>query len=63
MAGIPYVGCGVLSSALCMDKAYAKIVFEKEGIPQGKYLVFSRKQIYKDIDAVIRQVEGTITYP
>jgi len=63
MAGIPYVGCGVLSSALCMDKAYAKIVFEKEGIPQGKYLVFSRKQIYKDIDAVIRQVEGTLTYP
>jgi len=63
MAGIPYVGCGVLSSALCMDKAYAKIIFEKEGIPQGKYLVFSRKQVYRDTDSVIRQVEEALTYP
>ncbi len=63
MAGIPYVGCGVLSSALCMDKAYAKIVFEKEEIPQGKYLVFNRKQIYRDIDTVIKEVEKTLTYP
>ena len=44
LAGIPYVGCGVLGSAMCMDKAYSKIVFEKEGIPQGKYLVFIGKQ-------------------
>ena len=29
LAGIPYVGCGVLSSALAMDKAYAKVIFEK----------------------------------
>lgn len=63
LAGIPYVGPGVLGSALGMDKAYSKIVFEKEGIPQGKYLVFGRKQISQDMETIIRQVEALLTYP
>ena len=63
LAGIPYVGCGVLSSALGMDKAYAKVIFEKEGIPQGKYLVFNRKQIAGNIEELINKVEETLTYP
>ena len=37
MLGIPYVGCGVLASAIGMDKAYTKIIFERAGIPQTKY--------------------------
>ncbi len=63
LAGIPYVGCGVLGSALCMDKAYSKIIFEKEGIPQGKYLVFSRKQVYQEVGVIISKVEAELTYP
>ncbi len=63
LAGIPYVGCGVLGSALGMDKAYSKIVFEKEGIPQGKYLVFNRKQIYQTPSAMVKEVEEVLTYP
>jgi len=63
LAGIPYVGSGVLGSALGMDKAYAKILFDKEGLPQGKYLVFSRKQIERDIDSVIKEVERGLEYP
>ncbi|MDF2521972.1 MAG: D-alanine--D-alanine ligase, partial [Clostridia bacterium] len=63
LAGIPYVGCGVLGSAVGMDKAYTKIIFEKEGLPQGDYLVFSRKQIYYENDEVIKEVEGKLTYP
>lgn len=63
LAGIPYVGCGVLGSALGMDKAYAKIIFEKEGLPQGKYLVFSRKQISQEINSIITSVEGILSYP
>lgn len=63
LAGIPYVGCGVLASALGMDKAYAKIIFEKEGLPQGKYLAFNRKQIHNEIDNAIAQVEALLTYP
>lgn len=63
LAGIPYVGCGVLGAALGMDKAYAKIIFEKEGIPQGKYLVADRKQIAGDVDTVTKMVEDMLTYP
>ncbi|HHV98314.1 MAG TPA: D-alanine--D-alanine ligase [Clostridiaceae bacterium] len=63
LAGIPYVGCGVLASALGMDKAYAKIIFEKEGIPQGKYLVFNRKQLNTNLESIIEQVENSLGYP
>lgn len=63
LAGVPYVGCGVLGSALGMDKAYSKIIFEREGIPQGEYLVFSRKQIQCDAEALAKQVEDKLTYP
>ena len=34
---IPYVGCKVLASSIGMDKAYAKIIFEKAGLKQCKY--------------------------
>ncbi|GEE00295.1 D-alanine--D-alanine ligase A [Gordonia spumicola] len=37
---VPYVGCGVLSSALCMDKAMAKEVAARAGIPQCDWLTF-----------------------
>ncbi len=35
---VPYVGCGVLSSALCMDKGMAKEVAERAGIPQCRWI-------------------------
>lgn len=63
LAGVPYVGCGVLGSALGMDKAYSKVVFEKEGIPQGAYLVFSRKQVKQELQAVVEKVEAALPYP
>ena len=38
LAGVPYVGAGVLGSALCMDKAVAKQVIAAAGIPQCRWL-------------------------
>jgi D-alanine-D-alanine ligase len=38
LAGVPYVGCGVLSSALAMDKAMAKEVLARAGVPQAGWL-------------------------
>ncbi len=35
LAGVPYVGSGVLASALCMDKAMAKVVLAAKGLPVG----------------------------
>jgi D-alanine-D-alanine ligase len=37
LAGVPYVGAGVLASALCMDKVRAKIHLSAHGIPQGRF--------------------------
>lgn len=38
MAGVPYVGSGVLGSALAMDKAMAKTVLAQAGLPQARFL-------------------------
>src|SRR5437899_2179708 len=38
IAGVPYVGCGVLASALAMDKVVAKEVLARHGIPQVAYV-------------------------
>jgi D-alanine-D-alanine ligase len=38
MAGVPYVGAGVLASAVAMDKEYAKKLFAAEGLPVGDYV-------------------------
>lgn len=37
MLNLPYVGCGILASSVGMDKVYAKVIFEKAGIPQTKH--------------------------
>ncbi|MCA1835776.1 MAG: D-alanine--D-alanine ligase [Actinobacteria bacterium] len=42
MAGIPYVGAGVLSSAVAMDKEYTKKLLAAAGLPIGRYEVLHR---------------------
>ena len=37
LSGIPYCGCGVLASALCMDKVHANMAFDRRGIPHCKW--------------------------
>lgn len=44
LIGIPYVGCRVFSSSLCMDKAYTKLILEKACIPQAKFLYFKKTE-------------------
>ncbi|HEX5493658.1 MAG TPA: D-alanine--D-alanine ligase family protein [Mycobacteriales bacterium] len=39
MAGIPYVGAGVLASAVCMDKEYTKKLLRVADLPVGDYAV------------------------
>jgi len=39
---IPYVGTKILGSSICMDKAYAKIIFEKAKILQAKYIYIKK---------------------
>jgi len=39
LSGIPYTGCGVLASAVSMDKSFANIIAKKLNIEQPKYVV------------------------
>jgi D-alanine-D-alanine ligase len=42
MAGVPYVGSGVLASAACMDKEFTKKLLRAEGLPVGDFAVVRR---------------------
>ena len=74
---IPYVGCGVLASSVGMDKAYTKVIFEKAGINQAKYLYvkkYKNKEKYTyvdeqfneqdiDINELVKIAKDKINYP
>ncbi|WPX08268.1 D-alanine--D-alanine ligase family protein [Anaerocellum danielii] len=63
LSNIPYVGCGVLSSAICMDKAFAKKLALLEGIPQGHFLVVYKNEYSAKKDYFIRRIESEFSYP
>lgn len=61
LAKIPYVGCGVLSSAISMDKAYTKQIVKGLGIHQAEALILRRADILGD--DISRRVEESFPYP
>lgn len=63
LAGIPYVGAGVLGSAAGMDKAIMKALFAHAGLPQAPYRVIPRRRWQQDPDGVQRECEQTLAYP
>jgi D-alanine-D-alanine ligase len=63
LADLPYVGSGVLASALAMDKAMAKVVLAQAGLPQAPYLVVPERDWRADPDRVAAEVEGRLAYP
>lgn len=60
---IPYVGCDVLSSAVCMDKVLCKDILSKNGIAVADYLWFTCDDIDKSINSVIKAIESRFAYP
>lgn len=63
MANIPYVGAGVLASAVGMDKIMMKKIFAQEGIPQCHYRYFTRTQWQKEQSFHLMEIETTLGYP
>ena len=57
---IPYVGCKVLASSICMDKVYAKMIFEKAHINQAKAVVINAKNGYTYVDEELNHVSTTV---
>lgn len=58
LAGIPYVGSGVIGSSVCMDKCIAKVLFKEAGVPQADWVTVK----YGDnID--VKEIEDILGYP
>src|SRR5699024_133279 len=51
MAGVPFVGSGVLGSAAAMDKAMTKVVLTQAGIPQLPWMLVQRRDWERDAEA------------
>jgi D-alanine-D-alanine ligase len=63
MAGIPFVGSGVLGSALAMDKWRMKDVFAQWGLPNVPYVAFPVHRWRRDSRALVDSLESRLRYP
>ena len=63
LAGVPYVGAGVLGSAAGMDKAVMKTLFAAHGLPIVTHVVVMRRQWEQGAASVTARVSGTLRYP
>jgi D-alanine-D-alanine ligase len=63
LANVPYVGAGVLASAVGMDKAVMKVLFIAAGLPVGPYRVVFRHEWQANRDPVAEDLEKALHYP
>jgi len=63
LAGVPFVGAGVVGSAVGMDKAIFKQVMIAVGLPVLPWVLCTRNQWRREPDAVIAAVESALPYP
>jgi D-alanine-D-alanine ligase len=63
LANIPYVGAGVMASAVGMDKSVAKVLFGARGLPTAAFECISRREWAEGRAAVVRRVSGRFPYP
>jgi D-alanine-D-alanine ligase len=63
LAGLPFVGCGVLASAVAMDKAVMKVLFEGRKLRVAPWLAVSRKEWLEAPAAVRSRIEARLSYP
>ena len=63
LARIPYVGCGVLGSAVCMDKAVANTIMDAAGVPHCKWASAIRAELEGDHKTLLDSIEQRLGYP
>jgi len=63
LANVPYVGASVLASSTGMDKVIMKNLFAQAGLPQVPFLSFLRKEIEKDLPAVLKTIAEGLGFP
>lgn len=62
IAGIKYVGVGVIASSVGMDKTFTKIIFKDAGIPQANWVTVAKHEL-DDLDKKIEKAESLLSYP
>jgi len=60
---VPYVGAGVLASAVGMDKVFMKTIFGAAGLPQVPFTHFTRRRFEQHPEEVVVDVETQLGYP
>jgi D-alanine-D-alanine ligase len=63
LADVRYVGCGVLASAVGMDKHYMKLVFAGHGLPVGPYVVVAPREWEQRQAEVIKRISDQLAFP
>lgn len=63
LAGIPFVGCDLLSGAMCMDKAVTNTLLDSAGIAQAKWRAISRSEFADAPDAQLEALVAYLGYP
>jgi len=63
LAGLPYVGAGVLASAVGMDKDVQKRLFKEEGLPIVPFLAVARSEWERNAAKVFRDVKKKFRFP
>ena len=63
LADMPYVGCGVLASAVGMDKTFAKRLFHEAGIEIAPFKEVLRSHYRSDPEKTMTEIESEIGYP
>ncbi|HBS92581.1 MAG TPA: D-alanine--D-alanine ligase A [Firmicutes bacterium] len=63
LAGIPYVGSGILGSALAMDKAQMKAAFRNFNLPMGSYISFYQWEWQEGRRELVRRIEERLGWP
>lgn len=58
MLGVPYVGAGMLASAVGMDKHFMKLAFQAAGLQVGAWETITARQWVADPDAAVQRVKG-----
>jgi D-alanine-D-alanine ligase len=63
MLGVPYAGCGVAASAIGMDKALQKELFQRAGLRVARYLTVLSQDWGRGSSEVARGIESAVGYP
>ncbi|KAK5955394.1 hypothetical protein OHC33_003032 [Knufia fluminis] len=63
MLGLPYIGCGVLASAVCMDKPLFKDIAKTHSLPQSKYICFEKGQFEMGAQQLFDKVQEKLSPP